>query len=79
MLESHNDSAVILAEYLGESVSGFAAKMNEKAREIGCTDTWFITPNGLDAQEEVQGEVEKASYHSRRPGKNHAVLYFAVP
>lgn len=59
MLESHNDSAVILAEYLGESVSGFAAKMNEKAREIGCTDTWFITPNGLDAQEEVEGEVKK--------------------
>lgn len=59
MLESHNDSAVILAEYLGESVSGFAAKMNEKAREIGCKDTWFITPNGLDAQEEVQGEVKK--------------------
>ncbi len=57
MLESHNDSAVILAEYLGGNVSGFAAKMNEKAREIGCTDTWFITPNGLDAQEEVQGEV----------------------
>ena len=36
MLESHNDSAVILAEYLGGNVSDFAAKMNEKAKEIGC-------------------------------------------
>ena len=33
--------------------------MNEKAKEIGCEDTWFITPNGLDAQEEVQGEIKK--------------------
>ena len=24
-------------------------KMNEKAEEIGCTDTFFVTPNGLDA------------------------------
>ena len=30
--------------------------MNEKAREIGCEDTWFITPNGLDAKEEREGE-----------------------
>lgn len=59
MLESHNDSAVILAEHAGGDVPGFAEKMNEKAREIGCEDTWFITPNGLDAQEEVQGEVKK--------------------
>lgn len=59
MLESHNDSAVILAEHAGGDVLGFAEKMNEKAREIGCEDTWFITPNGLDAQEEVQGEVKK--------------------
>ena len=59
MLESHNDSAVILAEHAGGNVSEFAGKMNEKAREIGCEDTWFITPNGLDAQEEVQGEVKK--------------------
>lgn len=59
MLESHNDSAVILAEHAGGDVSGFAEKMNEKARKIGCEDTWFITPNGLDAQEEVEGEAKK--------------------
>ena len=59
MLESHNDSAVILAEHAGGNVSEFAGKMNEKARKIGCEDTWFITPNGLDAQEEVEGEAKK--------------------
>ena len=50
MLESHNDSAVAIAEYIGGSVEGFAVMMNEKAKSIGCTNTYFITPNGLDAE-----------------------------
>lgn len=49
MLESHNDSAVMIAEQIGGSVEGFAAMMNQKARDIGCADTCFVTPNGLDA------------------------------
>lgn len=49
MLESHNDSAVAIAEHIGGSVEGFAAMMNQKARDIGCFDTCFLTPNGLDA------------------------------
>lgn len=67
MLESHNDSAVILAEYYGsqweglsldcashssaesqKAVTAFAAKMNERAKKLGCEDTFFVTPNGLD-------------------------------
>lgn len=48
MLESHNDSAVALAEHVGGSAEGFAALMNEKAKELGCEQTYFITPNGLD-------------------------------
>lgn len=53
MLESHNDSAVAIAEHIAGSVEGFADMMNEKARELGCTDTYFITPNGLDASDET--------------------------
>ena len=49
MLESHNDSAVAIAEHVGGSVEQFAALMNQKAREIGCKNTYYITPNGLDA------------------------------
>lgn len=51
MLQSHNDTAVAIAEHIGGSVEGFARMMNEKAREIGCKDTYFITPNGLDAKD----------------------------
>ena len=52
MLESHNDAAVVIAEGVGSSVEGFADLMNQKAEEIGCEHTYFITPNGLDAEDE---------------------------
>ena len=75
MLESHNDSAVALAEHVGkrylpkelgekdaaeytadesrQAVAAFALLMNRKAAELGCENTWFITPNGLDATETI--------------------------
>lgn len=82
MLESHNDAAVVLGEYIGAKLLNdtgeisehtseesraalhrFAQAMNEKAEEIGCEDTWFITPNGLDATETLtlpdQSTLEK--------------------
>ena len=34
-----------------KAVAAFADLMNEKARELGCVNSWFITPNGLDATE----------------------------
>ena len=52
MLESHNDSAVIVAEGIAGTVEKFAVMMNEKAEEIGCRDTHFVTPNGLDGKDE---------------------------
>ena len=52
MLESHNDSAVAIAEHLAGSVPEFAKWMNEKAEEIGCTEAHFVTPNGLDGEDE---------------------------
>ena len=53
MLESHNDSACAVAEQVGGSVESFAQMMNQKAAEIGLHDTYFITPNGLDAEDAV--------------------------
>lgn len=52
MLNSDNDAAVMIAEHIAGSVEAFAEKMNLKAREIGCEHTYFITPNGLDAEDE---------------------------
>lgn len=52
MLESYNDCAVAIAEHVAGSVEEFAKRMNEKAAELGCEDTHFVTPNGLDAEDE---------------------------
>ena len=52
MLKSHNDTAIAIAEHCGVTVEGFARMLNRKAKQIGCKDTCFITPNGLDAQDE---------------------------
>ena len=61
MLESHNDSAVAIAEAVGGSVEEFAAMMNQKARDIGCYDTCFITPNGLDAVVNDTGQIHSTT------------------
>lgn len=61
MLESHNDSAVVIAETVGGSVEEFASMMNQKARDIGCFDTYFITPNGLDAVVNDTGQIHSTT------------------
>ena len=48
-IESGNDAAEAMAEYLGGTVERFVAKMNAKARELGMTNSRFMTPNGLPA------------------------------
>lgn len=71
MLESHNDSAVAIAEHVGGSVEQFAVLMNRKAAEIGCENTYYITPNGLDA---VQGE----KFHSTTARDLALVMSYCV-
>ncbi len=48
MLKSANEVANGLAEHVAGSISGFAAMMNEKAKALGCTNTNFVNPNGLN-------------------------------
>ncbi len=79
MLESHNDSAVVIAEHISGSVEAFARAMNRKAQEIGCVDTTFLTPNGLDAKEQnTDGETVMPQHNSSRTGKNSALLHERV-
>ena len=65
MLESHNDSAVAIAEHIGGSVEEFAKLMNTKAKELGCQNTHFITPNGLDETDETGMHATTASELAR--------------
>ncbi len=47
MLESANESCLVLAQHTAGSVEAFVEMMNRKAQELGCTDTQFVNPHGL--------------------------------
>lgn len=51
LLESGNDAANATALALAGSADKFAERMNVRAREIGMTNTHFVTPSGLDNPE----------------------------
>lgn len=50
MLESHNDSAVAVAEHIGGSEEEFCKMMTQKAKDLGAVHTSFQTANGLDKE-----------------------------
>ena len=76
MLESYNDAAVMIAEHIGGSVEGFAAMMNEKAAGLGCGDTYFITPNGLDGVK--TDEQGKEHIHSTTASDLARIMRYCV-
>ena len=49
VIASANDSAVAMAEKISGTVDAFVNKMNERAKELGCTNTNFVNVHGLDA------------------------------
>jgi D-alanyl-D-alanine carboxypeptidase len=53
MVKSANDIAVTIAEGVGGSLAGFADMMNANARRLGMTQSNFINPNGLPAENHV--------------------------
>lgn len=48
LLQSVNQSANALAEHVAGSISAFADMMNEKLEELGCQDSHFENPSGLN-------------------------------
>ena len=49
LIHSANDAATSIAEHVAGSVDGFVDLMNERATELGLTETHFTNPHGLDA------------------------------
>ncbi len=47
LIESANDAAVALADYIAGSEKAFAKMMNQRAKELGATHCNFVTSNGL--------------------------------
>ena len=47
-IASANDAAVAIAEYIGGTEENFVSMMNERASQLGCKNTTFKNPHGLD-------------------------------
>jgi D-alanyl-D-alanine carboxypeptidase len=53
LIGSDNDSALALARHTGGSVERFVMMMNDRAHELGCSNSLFKNPNGLPAPGQV--------------------------
>lgn len=60
MLGSANDISVQVAEQVGGSVDNFVAMMNQKAQDLGCTNTTFTNPTGLPDENQVSTAYDLA-------------------
>jgi D-alanyl-D-alanine carboxypeptidase len=60
LVKSANDMAVVLAEGVGGSIDGFAAQMNDAAKQLGMTQTSYVNPNGLPADGQITSARDMA-------------------
>lgn len=60
LMVSANDAAIAIAEYAGGSVENFAAMMNAKAKAIGAVNSNFVTPHGLDRENQYSTAYDVA-------------------
>ena len=72
MLNSGNDAAVAIAEYISGNTDSFVKLMNDTAKTLGMKNTHFITPNGLHDDEHYTTAKELAKM-TRYALKNETV------
>ena len=68
LLRGVNDAALALAEFVAGNVTDFVVMMNKKAVELGCTDTVFINPTGLDSPDmhTTVSDMAKIAFHASK-------------
>ena len=49
-IASANDAAVVVGEYIGGTLDNFVSMMNNRCKELGCKNTEFKNPHGLDEE-----------------------------
>lgn len=60
LIHSANEVGMIFAEHISGSVENFADLMNQKAAEIGCTNTHFTNPSGIHDEEHYSTAYDMA-------------------
>ena len=77
LLTSSNQSANALAEHVGGSRDGFVEMMNEKAAELGCTESHFANPSGLNDETQLTTVYDMALI-GRAAYENETLLEIAT-
>lgn len=62
LLNSANDAAVAVAQYIGGSVDQFVRMMNDEANHLGATDTHFVNPDGLSEPNHYSSAADMAVF-----------------
>jgi D-alanyl-D-alanine carboxypeptidase len=60
MVKSANDMAVVLAEGVSGSVENFSSEMNSTSQRLGMTQSSWVNPNGLPADEQISSARDLA-------------------
>lgn len=84
LLKSANEVGNALAEHVAGSVPAFAQLMNEKARSLGCTNTNFTNPHGLNDSNHVTTSrdmalIAKAAMENDTVRKVAGTLSYQLP
>lgn len=84
LLKSANEVANGLAEHVAGSVSKFADMMNAKAKELGCTNTNFVNPNGLNDPNHYttardMAKIAKAAFENKTLCQIDSTLSYKFP
>ncbi|WP_349947702.1 serine hydrolase [Lacrimispora sp. BS-2] len=84
MLKSANEVANGLAEHVSGSVGAFSALMNARAKELGCTGTNFVNPNGLNSSSHYttphdMALIARAAYQNETVRKVSSTLSYQIP
>lgn len=77
VIQSGNDAAVALAEYVAGSTDAFANMMNAMAKQLGMTHTHFINPTGLPHPDHytTARDLSKLAWHIIHDYPDHYKLY----
>ena len=81
---SANEVAYAIAEHVSGDIESFAKKMNEKAKELGCTHSNFVTPNGIHDENHYTSAydmalIAKAFFADELLSKMASTVSYKVP
>lgn len=84
MLRSANEAANGLAEHCAGSIEAFSAMMNAKAASLGCTESHFNNPSGLNDPDHYTSAydmalIAKAAFSNPTFVEIDSTLYYDLP